>query len=296
MRVEVGVHRPDVAPVAHVALGAAGDDVVLEVVGVGRALGDERRHDVAAHVVLRALQRGVGVDGVHEHVGVEDVVAHAREDLVGGVGQAVGVGRLLEEGADLGRLVGLDVDDAELVVIGDRLPDGSHGHAGAGLDVLLDHLGEVHPVDVVGADDDDDVGLLVGDRVEALEDRVGTALVPGLVDALLGRDGCDVVAEHRRHPPGAGDVPVEAVRLVLGEHDDLEVAGVDDVGQREVDQPVDASERDRRLGAVRRERHQPLPLPAREHDDQDLRTSAAVRHDPTLVGSLPRRDAADVLG
>ena len=74
----------------------------------------------------------------------------------------------------------------------------------------------------------------------------------------------------------------------------LQVAGVDDVGQREVDQPVDAAERHRRFGAVGRERHQPLPLPPREDDGQDLGTSAAVRHGPTLVGRLPRRDAGDV--
>jgi hypothetical protein len=67
-------------------------------------------------------------------------------------GRPVGVGRLLEEGADLRGVVGLDVDDAELGRHRDRLPDGGHGHPSAGLDVLLDHLREVHPVDVVGPD------------------------------------------------------------------------------------------------------------------------------------------------
>ena len=89
-------------------------------------------------------------------------------------------------------------------------------------------------------------------------------------------------------------MPVEAVRLVLGEHDDLEVAGVHHVREREVDEPVDAAERDRRLGPVGRERHQPLSLPASEDDDQDLRTSAAVRHDPTLVGSPPSPGGGNV--
>ena len=56
------------------------------------------------------------------------------------------------------------------------------------------------------------------------------------------------------------------MRLVLRQHDDLEVAGVDDVGQREVDQPVDAAERDRGFGPVGGQRHQPLALPAGEHD------------------------------
>jgi len=41
--------------------------------------------------------------------------------------------------------------------------------------VGLDHLREVHPVHVIRTDTDDDVGLLVPDQVEALEDRVGAA-------------------------------------------------------------------------------------------------------------------------
>ena len=55
VRVVVGPHRPDVAPVAAVAVGRAGHLVVLEVVDAGLVAADERRHDVAAHVVLGAL-------------------------------------------------------------------------------------------------------------------------------------------------------------------------------------------------------------------------------------------------
>ena len=117
-------------------------------------------------------------------------------------------------------------------------------------------------------------GSLVVHEVEALVDRVGAAEVPVLVDALLGRHGRDVVAEQRRHAPRLRHVRVEAVRLVLRQHDDLEVAGVDDVGQREVDEPVDAGERHGGFGPVGGERHQPLALPAGEHDGEDFRTSS----------------------
>ena len=91
---------------------------------------------------------------------------------------------------------------------GTRMP--GDGQRGAGLDVLLDHLGRVHPVDVVGAEDDDVVRPLVVDEVEALEDGVGAALVPARPESLLGRHRGDVVAEQVGHPPGRGDVPVEA--------------------------------------------------------------------------------------
>ena len=80
------------------------------------------------------------------------------------------------------------------------------------------------------------------DRVQRLVNRVGTAEVPGLAHALLRRDGRDIATEHRRHPPRLGDVAVEAVRLVLRQHDDLSIAGVDDIAQGKIDEAVDPAE------------------------------------------------------
>ena len=62
--VVVGVERADVAPVAAVLLGAARDDVAVEVVDLRLAALDETGDDVAAHVVaaglaLRVLDQGV---------------------------------------------------------------------------------------------------------------------------------------------------------------------------------------------------------------------------------------------
>ena len=150
-------------------------------------------------------------------------------------------------------------------------------HAGPGLDVLLDHVAEVHAVDVVRADDDDDLGPRVVDEVEALVDRVRATEEPVLVDALLGRHGRHVVAQEGGHAPRLGDVRVEAVRLVLRQDDDLEVAGVDDVGQGEVDETIDARERDRRLGPVGGERHEPLALSSCQHDGEDLAIEYGLR-------------------
>ena len=72
-----------------------------------------------------------------------------------------GVCRLLVEGDDLA--IGARLDDAEvdglLLGHGDR----RDRHAGAAVDVVLDHLARVHAVDVVGAEDAHDVGALVVD-------------------------------------------------------------------------------------------------------------------------------------
>jgi hypothetical protein len=45
-------------------------------------------------------------------------------------------------------------------------------------DVLLHHLPRVHPVDVVGTEDHDVLGLLVVDEVQRLVDGVGRAGEP----------------------------------------------------------------------------------------------------------------------
>ena len=135
----------------------------------------------------------------------------------------------------------------------------------------VDHLGEVHAVHVVGADDHDDVRPLVVDDVQALVDGVRAAQVPVLADALLRGHGGHVVAQQRAHPPRLGDVPVEAVGLVLREHDDVQVPRVDDVRQGEVDQAVQAPEGHRRLGSVGSQGHQAFAFPTCEDDSEDAR-------------------------
>jgi hypothetical protein len=274
VRVVERVERPDVAPVVLVALGRPGHVVVLEVVDVRLALLDEHRDDVAAHVVLARRVHRVAAQRVQQHLGGEDVVAHRRVDLRRVVGETRGVRRLLAEGGDETAVV-RGLDDSELVGQLDRLPDRGHGNARPGLDVLAHHLARVHPVDVVGAEDDDVAGLLVADQVQALVDRVGRPGEPPRAEPLLGRHGRDVVAEHRGQPPGGGDVAVQAVALVLGQDHDLAVARVHQVGQHEVDEPVDPGERHGGLGPVGRQGHQPLALSTGQDDGQD---SLTLRH------------------
>jgi hypothetical protein len=97
--------------------------VVLVVVDTGEALGHERGHDVAAHVVLGALERRVARHRLPQRVGVEHVVAHGRQHLLRRVRQALGVLRLLQERPDPVGLRRVDVDHAELVGQLDRLPN-----------------------------------------------------------------------------------------------------------------------------------------------------------------------------
>ena len=283
MGVEEGVHGTHVTPVVAVALGGAGHVVVLEVVDTGRALVDEPGHDAAAHVVLGGLVGGVHRDGLQERVGVHDVVAHRGQDLIGGVRQPRGLLGLLDEGLDPAPVSRVGLDDAELVGQRPGLTDARHGAGQPGGDVVVQHLGEVHPVDVVRTSDDHVVGPLVVEQVERLVDRVGAPQEPVLAHALLGRHRRDVVAQHVGHAPRLGDVTVQRVGLVLGEHHDLEEAGVDHVGQGEVDEAVDASEGHGRLGAIDGQGHEALALATGEDDCENTRLSH-VAHLTLLEG------------
>ena len=142
---------------------------------------------------------GVGADRVDQHLGGEDVVAHRRERLLGIVGGARRIGRLLDELADAARLVG--VDAAERGGLGARHPDTRDRRARPALDVELHHLLGVHPVHVVGTEHDDVVGVLVVDQVQRLVDRVGRAGVPARPEPLLRGHRGDVFAGETGQPP-----------------------------------------------------------------------------------------------
>ena len=180
-----------------------------------------------------------------------------------------GVVDLLVEREDLA--VDVRLDHPERLRLVPRHGDRRHRDAGIAPDVLLDHLARIHAIDVVGAEHRHHVGAFVLDQVEVLVDRVGRSLEPVRTTPHLGRHRRDVVVEHRREPPRLGDVEVEAVALVLGQHDDLQVAGVGEVRQCEVDQPIGAGERHRRFGPVVGQRQEAFALPAGKNDDENSR-------------------------
>ncbi len=138
--------------------------------------------------------------------------------------------------------------------------EGGEGDVGAGVAVLLQHEGVVHLVDVVAGEDDDVLGLLGADGVDVLVDGVGGALVPGLGDALHGREDLDELAEFVGDDgaPALADVAVERERLVLGEDVDVAQVGVDAVGEGDVDDAVLAGEGDGRLGAIAGQGEEPF--------------------------------------
>jgi hypothetical protein len=87
------------------------------------------------------------------------------------------------------------------------------------------------------------------------------------VDPLLRRQHVEELAEVTAEEavPAEIQVAVEAAGLVLREQEQLPQPAVEAVGEGEVDDPVGAAERHRRLGPVAGERIEPRTLPAGEH-------------------------------
>ena len=242
VRVEVGVDRPHVSPVAPIALLSAGHLVLQEVVDVRRVVPDQPGDDVPAHAVPALAVDRVFPQHVHQHVGIEHVDAHGCQGLVRQARAAGRVGGLLQELLDA-VAIRRGLQHAE---VRRRQPgDGDRRDRGPSARgrVLVDHLYRVHPVHMIGPEDGHEVGRVALDDVQRLVDRVCRAGLPVRAEPLLRRDRRHVATQQVAQLPGGGDVPVQAVALVLREHVDPMDAAVDQIGHREIDQPVRAAER-----------------------------------------------------
>ncbi len=118
------------------------------------------------------------------------------------------------------------------------------------------------------------VAVELGEDLEVLADRVGGALEPGLdLRRLLGGQDLDVAAGEGVETVGAADVPVQRHRVELGQHVHPFHAGVDGVGDRDVDQAVLAGDRHRRFAAHHGQGRQPLAAPAAEDQHRHVVTA-----------------------
>ena len=196
---------------------------------------------------------------------VEQIDAHRRVHLPRMDARRLGLGWLFLETDDAPVLVGFD--DAELSGgLGGIHLDGRDSHVRAGGDVLLEHLLVIHLVDVVAREDEDVIRLLAADRIDVLVDGVGGALIPVLRDAHLRRQHFDVIAVAHQRGPSAANVTIQAQRLVLRENENATQIAVQAIRKSDVDNAINAAERNRRLGAIAGKRPQALALAAcQEH-------------------------------
>ena len=142
---------------------------------------------------------------------------------------------------------------------------------GLAIDVRLDEIAEVHPVEMIARENQVVVGIVRSDVARGLANRVGRSLEPvGVVGRLLGRQDLDEAVAEQIHAIGLGDVAVERRGIELRQHEDAAELRMQAIADRNVDQAVLSADRDGRLGPVLRQRKQPRSLPAAENEREDF--------------------------
>jgi hypothetical protein len=137
----------------------------------------------------------------------------------------------------------------------------------------MDHVAQVERVDVVGREDEDEVGTKVADEAARAQDGVGVALVPARVRvALVGRQNLQAAVRAVQVPGAAvGEVVVERVRLELLDDPHVRDARVHAVGKREVNQAIRSGKRQRGLSAPPRQLLHSVALAAGQNQRQNSR-------------------------
>ena len=136
----------------------------------------------------------------------------------GFVRRSLGLVRLFLKTHDAPVLVGLNHAKLLGSFRGGNL-NGGHADVGARIDVLLQHLGVIHFVDVIAGKNEHVFGALAANRIDVLVNGIGGALIPLLRNAHLRRKHFDEFTEaHQARPTGA-NVARKAERFVLRERE-----------------------------------------------------------------------------
>src|SRR5207245_5029696 len=138
--------------------------------------------------------------------------------------------------------------------------DNTDGNIGAGVHVLLEHLGVIHLVDVIAGENENEFGALAANGINVLVHGVGGTLIPLLGDAHLRRKDLDVIAEAGERRPTGANVAVQAESLVLSEDEYSTEIRIDEIRDYDVNNAVECAERHGGLGAIASERPKAFAL------------------------------------
>ena len=147
------------------------------------------------------------------------------------------------------------------------------GRVGLGVQMGGDHVPVVDLEQVVGAADQQHIRVEGRDHRPVAGQRIGIpAGEPVPVVALERREGAEAAAVPVQVPgPAAGQMLVQQMWFVLLQHPDVDQPAVRGVGQRDVDQPVVAADRQGRLGPAGRQRAEPRSAAAGQDNAQHPR-------------------------
>ena len=129
--------------------------------------------------------------------------------------------------------------------------------------VELDHLLHVHPVDMVRAEDRNQIGVVILEQVEVLKNGIGGALVPALAHPHLGRNRSDkLVIQYSAELPSIFKVLDQRLGAPLNQDVNRVNSRIHQIGEDEIDDPVLPAKRHCRFGALAGQRMQPAAEPS----------------------------------
>src|SRR5215470_532238 len=162
------------------------------------------------------------------------------------------------------------------------------GDVSAGIEMLLEHLGVIHFVDVVAAQNEDMLRTFASDRINVLIHGVGCAAIPLFADAHLRRKNLDEFAETYDGRPACANMTAETERFVLRENKNAAQIRIDAIRKRDVNDAIGRAERNGGFCAIASEGPQTLALTAGEQYDKGI---AHIRHGESSGKEAERRGA-----
>ena len=223
---EVRVQRTHIAPI-----GILFSVFITKRKRVDAMRVDDGRNDVPAEIMRTVRVGRVSAELFEQKSSGEHVDAHRRQAMLAVARDRLGIIRLLFKTND--PIVLVDLHDAKIASRRRLDAQGADGQVGLRPLVVLDHGAVVHLIDVVARQNDHVTRTLFLQRVDILIDGVGRSLVPMFVDTLLRWHDVDELVQFATEeaPPAKIDVPIQAHRLVLGQHEHLANAAIEAVGE-----------------------------------------------------------------
>ena len=137
--------------------------------------------------------------------------------------------------------------------------------------MLFNDAAEIHPIQLITAENEQVIPVVIQEVQQVFADGVGGALVPrGVGKGLFRRENFHEAAGEMVELVGLRNVPVQRGGIELGQQVNAAQAGVDAVGNGDVHQPVFAGERHGGFGAFLGEREKARALAAAHDDAQDI--------------------------
>src|SRR5262245_18993555 len=219
--------------------------------------------------MVARLKRCVLPQSADYRVGIKQVVTHGDQSRLRFVGNRLGLAWFLLEADDTP--IGVDLDYPKLSCLFDSYRQCRNGYIGAFFLMLVNHLTDVHPVDMVCAENRHKSWSVSLDQIQVLINRVGGTLIPILAHAHLGRHRRDEVIPQKigRSPP-LFQMFQHRLGFELGQDVDRKDAGVYEIGKNKIDNSIAAPEGYSRFCPVCSQGIEPLAPPAREDNSQDI--------------------------